>query len=184
MRAHERLSSWLSRLLGGLSRERRPPEGEGGARIKSRPIMDRMLKEIFVPELRARDFTGSFPHFRRIRSDRIDLVTVQYSRYGGEFVVELSQCGPEGVMADRGRAAPPDKVTAHHLFSPDRYRLSFRLGGRGQWFVFDDDLHAVATESAIEAACAQTAKAVLDAFSRQAEPWWEKKAAATQAARE
>jgi len=185
MQTPERPAAWPSRIRDWLARwKRRPAAGAGEPRMKSRPIMDRVLKEIVVPELRARGFTGSLPHFRRIRSDRIDLVTVQYSRYGGEFVVELSQCGPEGVTADRGKEAPRDKVTAHHLFSPDRYRLSFKPGGRGQWFVFDDDPQAVTTEAAIEAACAQAAKAVLDAFSRQAEPWWDKKATAERIARE
>jgi hypothetical protein len=142
--------------------------------------MDRALKEIFVPELRTRGFTGSLPHFRRIRPDRIDLVTFQNSRYGGEFVVELSQCGPEGARADQGQEAPPNKVTAHHLH--DRFRLSFKPGGRGQWFVFDDDRGPALGEAALEAACAKAARTALKAFSEQAEPWWDKKAASAKAA--
>ena len=185
VKAPERPATWLSRIRDWLARwQSGPAENAGEPRIKSRPIMDRVLKEIFVPELRARGFTGSLPHFRRIGADRIDLVTVQYSRYGGEFVVELSQCGPEGVTAGRGKEAPPDKVMAHHLFGRDRYRLSFKPGGRGQWFVFDDDPHAATTEAAIEAAGAKAARAALEAFAGQAEPWWEKKAAAERTARE
>ena len=101
MQAPERPAAWPSRIRDWLSRERRPLEGE--ARMKSRPIMDRMLKEIFVSELRARDFTSSLPLFRRIRSDRIDLMAFQYCRRTGEFVVEPSQCSPEGIKTEWGK---------------------------------------------------------------------------------
>ena len=57
--------------------------------------MDRVLKATVIPELRARGFQGSLPHFRRRRPDRIDLLTFQFDRSGGRFVVELAQCGPE-----------------------------------------------------------------------------------------
>jgi len=50
--------------------------------------------------------------------------------------------------------------------------------------VFDDDPHAATTEAAIEAACAKPARAALEAFAGQAEPWWKKKAAAERMARE
>lgn len=39
------------------------------------------LKAVFVPVLRERGFKGSFPHFRRIRPDRIDLLTVQFDKW-------------------------------------------------------------------------------------------------------
>jgi hypothetical protein len=40
------------------------------------------LKSIFVPALRERGFKGSLPHFRRLMSDRIDLLTIQFDRRG------------------------------------------------------------------------------------------------------
>jgi Domain of unknown function (DUF4304) len=136
MQAPERPSTWLSRILGGLATgEPQRPGGEGQPRTKSRPIMDRVLKEVFVPELRARGFMGSLPHFRRIRPDRIDLVSFQYSKRGGQFMVNLSQCGPEGVKTEWGKEIPPDKVTAFDVF--ERQRLRFKWGWRGQLFVFD-----------------------------------------------
>ena len=45
--------------------------------------MDRVLKATVIPELRARGFQGSFPHFRRLRPDRIDLLAFQFYRSGG-----------------------------------------------------------------------------------------------------
>ena len=151
--------------------------------------MDRALKAIVVPELRTRGFTGSFPHFRRIRPDRIDLVSFHFPRRGGQFVVELSQCGPAGIAFEGEEAIPPDKVTVNDTFPGDRFCLRAKAGWRGElagWrgklFVFDRptyDPPIVSTEAAMEGVCAKTARTALDAFTREAEPWWEKKAAAT-----
>ena len=51
------------------------------------------LNSIVVPVLRHRGFTGSFPHFRRLGTKQIDLITFQFDKWGGGFVVELSKCG-------------------------------------------------------------------------------------------
>jgi Domain of unknown function (DUF4304) len=182
MYAPEDSSTWLSRFLRWLGRRKlRPADGEDPARIKSRPIMDRVLKEIFVPELRARGFTGSFPHYRRIKSDRIDLISFHYPRRAGQFVVELSQCGLAGIKTEWGEAIPPNKVTVNDTGPGDRFRLSYKWGWRGKIFVFDApsyDPPAAPTEAATEANCVKAAKTALKAFNEQAEPWWEKKAAA------
>ena len=154
-----------------------PPESE--PRIKSRPIMDRVLKDIFVPELRTRGFTGSLPHFRRIRPDHIDLISFQYLMRGGQFAVELSQCEPQGIKTE-WQEIPPDKVTVHDMPAGDRFHLSTGWGWRSKVFVFDRpsyDPPLAATEAATEANCAKAARKALDAFAKQAEKWWEQKAA-------
>jgi hypothetical protein len=53
------------------------------------------LKQLFVPTLRERGFKGSFPHFRLPLKDHIDLLTVQFNKWGGGFVIEISHCAPE-----------------------------------------------------------------------------------------
>lgn len=60
--------------------------------------MNTALKNIVVPHLRADHFKGSFPHFRRRQDTHIDLITFQFNRYGGSFVVECTVCPPEGLM--------------------------------------------------------------------------------------
>src|SRR5208282_3539740 len=50
------------------------------------------LKSLFVSALRERGFKGSLPHFRRPTQDRIDLLTIQFDRWGGGFVIEISKC--------------------------------------------------------------------------------------------
>ncbi|MEX2174453.1 MAG: DUF4304 domain-containing protein [Pirellulaceae bacterium] len=39
-------------------------------------------------------FRGSFPHFRRVGGRRIDLLTFQFSMFGGQFVVEVGKFRP------------------------------------------------------------------------------------------
>jgi hypothetical protein len=54
------------------------------------------LKTRFVPALRERGFVGSFPHFRRRLTNRVDYLMVQFYSAGGSFVVEVGRTGPDG----------------------------------------------------------------------------------------
>lgn len=89
---------------------------------KARQTMTNSLKNIVVPYLREHGFKGAFPHFRRQNEDNIDLITFQFNRHGGSFVVELAVCPADGVTMSWGEKIPPNKVTAHDV--NDRYRLS------------------------------------------------------------
>jgi hypothetical protein len=97
------------------------------------------LKGNFVPALRDRGFRGSFPHFRRIKPDQIDLLTVQFDRWGGAFVIEIAKCGPEGVTTYWGKHIPPKKTCAWDVNGLDRHRLGAPLPrDDGVWFRYDD----------------------------------------------
>jgi hypothetical protein len=96
------------------------------------------LKAEFVPALKERGFKGSFPHFRRIKPDKIDLLTVQFDRWGGGFVIEIAKCGPEGITTSWGLHIPPSKVRAWDVNNP-RPRLGAPAPGEdGIWFRYDD----------------------------------------------
>jgi hypothetical protein len=96
------------------------------------------LKAEFVPALKARRFKGSFPHFRRIEPDRIDLLTVQFDKWGGKFVIEIAKCGPEGITTSWGLHIPPNKVRAWDV-NNSRPRLGATAPGEdGIWFRYDD----------------------------------------------
>jgi len=89
--------------------------------------------------LRERGFKGSLPHFRRLGKDRIDLLTVQFNRHGGSFVIEISRCAAEGVTTSWGKKIPPNEVRAWDIHPSERPRLgSPRPGADGHWFRFDD----------------------------------------------
>ena len=68
------------------------------------------LKEHVVSALKSRGFKGSFPHFWRITESGIHLLTFQFDKWGGGFVVEVASCSPEGVTMHWGKQISPAKV--------------------------------------------------------------------------
>lgn len=98
-----------------------------------RQQMNKALKQIVVPYLRAHNFKGSFPHFRRKQLTHIDLITFQFNRYGGSFVVELTTCPLTGVVDCFGVPIPFQKLTA--LDRSERYRLI--ANDHSEWFDYE-----------------------------------------------
>lgn len=94
------------------------------------------LKKIVIPYLRENRFKGSFPHFRRLNDEHIDLITFQFNRYGGSFVVELAVCSTEGVTMSWGEKVLPNKVTAHDV--NERIRLKDNKNDEEDfWFQYE-----------------------------------------------
>jgi hypothetical protein len=116
-----------------------------------RKKMDIALNKVVLPVLRNQGFKGSIPHLRRTNENNIDLITFQYNRWGGSFVVELAISPIEGVTMYWGEQIPPNKVNAQHI------NKRFRLGAKsekddGIWFNFEDaitdeDFEQVATNA-------------------------------------
>ena len=105
---------------------------------ETRDQMKQALKSLVIPKLRQRGFVGTFPHFRRAQSNRIDLLTFQFDRHGGGFVIELSQCSSDGFTTYWGKRIPADKVTAWDLHPKQRARLQPRTGGgTDSWYRYD-----------------------------------------------
>jgi len=96
------------------------------------------LRNSVVFVLRELKFSGSFPHFRRIQEKQIDLLTFQFNRHGGSFVVEISSCGVEGFTTAWGEKIPPNKISAHDLHPNNRIRLGSRMTGKTVfWFSYE-----------------------------------------------
>src|SRR4051812_31037099 len=112
--------------------------------------MKAALKTAVVPHLRERGFSGSFPHFRRCGSSGIDLLTFQFDRWGGGFVIEIGKCPVEGITTYWGKEIAPGKVTAWDLHPNKRVRIQPVPGsGPEEWFRYDsatteDDFDRVA----------------------------------------
>jgi hypothetical protein len=105
--------------------------------IDGRKMMNHALKKSVVPFLRKYGFKGSLPHFRRKNETNIDLITFQFNRWGGSFVIELATCPIEGVTTHWGEQIPPNKVTAHDVNK--RFRLSAKSKDEdGKWFDFEN----------------------------------------------
>jgi len=130
-----------------------------GDLLFTRRDMISALQRIAVPVLRKQGFSGSFPHFRRIGSNRIDLLTFQFDKRGGGFVAEAAQCGAEGFTTHWGEDIPPQKVKALHLHPNNRLRIGSSLG-QDHWFRYDNH---------------ESVNSVAESFLihlLQAEAWW------------
>jgi len=127
--------------------------------------MKKMLKQIVVPRLRERGFAGSFPHLRRRRAERIDLLTFQFDRHGGGFVIEIGQCPPDGYTTYWGKQIAADKVTAWDLPPKERARVQPQTGsGKDSWFRFDDSTFSRTAEAVLP--CIEQAESMWNEFDK------------------
>ena len=109
------------------------------------------LRQIVVPVLRDMGFRGSFPHFRRAGDRQIDLLTFQFSRWGGSFVVEMAFCTPEGFTTHYGKHIPAEKVRAHDIHPTQRLRLgSHPPAEADHWFSFEPERAGIYADAARE----------------------------------
>jgi hypothetical protein len=105
----------------------------------SRKEMMGHLKELVIPVLRSLGFKGSMPHFRRITSQRINLLTFQFDRYGGGFVIEIANCHTDGYLNAWGSRIEPNKLTAHNVNERMRIQANMETpdSSTDDWFRYD-----------------------------------------------
>jgi len=128
--------------------------------------MVKALQEIVVARLRQKGFKGSFPHFRRSYPNRMDLLTFQFDKRGGGFVIEIAKCPPDGITTHWGEHIPPNKVRAWDIHPNERLRLQPRDGSStADWFRYDKT-------SLLKDVYEKTAKDVLQ-YLEKAEEWWQ-----------
>ncbi|TCI33497.1 DUF4304 domain-containing protein [Exiguobacterium sp. SH4S7] len=118
-----------------------------------------ILKREVVPYLRSHQFKGSFPHFRRVQSDQMDLVTFQFNRHGGSFTVVLAQAPATVFLTPWGEQISPQKMTAHDVDVDARRRLgSHSPYEDGIWFSYES--------AQLEQDYIRVAQQVIDSFEQ------------------
>ena len=96
------------------------------------------LKENLVPRIRKLGFKGSFPHFRRYRDGRNELLTFQFDKYGtGKFVIEIAVAPQGDFTTFWGKVIPAGRLTAHDLGT--RLRLGTESTQADNWFEFSSN---------------------------------------------
>ena len=91
----------------------------------------------------------------------IDLLTIQFDRWGGGFVIEISKCSLDGITTLWGEHVPPNRVSAWDVNPPNRPRLGApRPQDDGHWFRFDD---GTPTDKVATLAVS---------YLREADQWW------------
>ncbi|RXR18885.1 DUF4304 domain-containing protein [Flavobacterium stagni] len=105
-----------------------------------RDEMIKSLNKIFVPELRKLNFKGSFPHFRKTESEITNLLTFQFDRDGGGFVIELANHKGKEYITKWNEIIELKKLTAHNLTERKRIYPNSKTEKKGKksWFRYDE----------------------------------------------
>lgn len=106
-----------------------------------RDAVQRALQEILVPALRERGFKGMLPHFRRLGTGQAQLLTVQFNKWGGSFIIELGRAQRLPYRSRSGRVMTAGQLRAWDLDLEDRVRLHAGATPRREvWFSFKPGL--------------------------------------------
>ncbi|OYU80316.1 MAG: hypothetical protein CFE23_09620 [Flavobacterium sp. BFFFF1] len=81
--------------------------------MANRKKMIKELKVHVIPVLYEMNFTGRFPHFRRITPNRINLLSFHFSSTNSGFSIDLANSSPDGLTTASGYNVKPTKLTAH-----------------------------------------------------------------------
>ena len=103
-------------------------------------IITRELKVAIVPALKARGYTGSFPHFRKMNGDQFDFLSFQFHKFGGSFVVEIGSASRED-LPGFVRSRPFEKL--NYSYTPDnkRKRITPESSQKDYWYGYSDFNH-------------------------------------------
>ncbi len=138
-----------------------------------RDKMNRALKAIAVPALKQLGFNGSYPNFRRVHAQHVDLAVFQFNKYGGSFVVEIAIMTAEDAAPNQWRKELPlEKASVRDAGGLHRQRLG-ALGQFDHWFQFgkqndEPDHEQVEADDFYE----KIAKHVADALIEEGVAWW------------
>lgn len=104
-----------------------------------RKRMNLYLKENVEPHLRLLKFKGSFPHYRRIIDNKVNLLTFQFDLSGGGFVIEIANCYVSEDTLLWEERIPANKLTAHDLFTRKRIQSNMTTDNsfKEDWFRYD-----------------------------------------------
>lgn len=89
-------------------------------------LMRKALKRHVFPGLAALGFTGGPTHFRRLRSDTHDMLSVQYWKYGGSFILEFGRRERGPLHTTWGEVVAEDRLDVAYLAVQSRARLQER----------------------------------------------------------
>ncbi len=124
--------------------------------------MNKAIKEIIIPFLRNEKFKGSFPHFRREKNEKLNLLTFQFSLYSPEFIVEISNCPLNGMKTSLGKVIKSSECRVQYMGK--RLRVGSIKNGKDYWYDFDK-------QKILGNIFEKRAKEVLKNWE-EAEKWW------------
>lgn len=86
-------------------------------------LIRKALKRSLLPELQRLGFTGRASAFQRVDGQRLDLLDIQYWKYGGGFILEFASCARGPLHTSWGEVVPEEKLQVAHINPVYRARL-------------------------------------------------------------
>ncbi len=85
--------------------------------------MRRALKRVLVPALVSHGFVLRGKGYQRREGEFLDLLSVQYWKYGGEFILEFVRRKQGPLQTNWGPLIPEDEIDVAYVAPLDRARL-------------------------------------------------------------
>ena len=109
--------------------------------------MRRAFKRHLIPRLSSLGFAGKSSNFQRLTATAQDLLSIQYWKYGGSFILEFGRRQRGPLLTAWGEIVPEDALDVAYLPVSDRARLQERsevspeLFGGFRFEGFGEDVH-------------------------------------------
>lgn len=108
--------------------------------MSKREQMREAIKTYVIPYIRQKGFKGSYPHFRRVNKDKLEIISFQFSFFSEKFTISLGKCPADNIKTFLGEEIKPNKVTAfHNIENGNKVRMT-PCEGKDHWFVFNPDM--------------------------------------------
>ena len=86
-------------------------------------LLRKSLRRFVIPELVRLSFVGKTSSFQRTGLDFLDLLSVQYWKYGGEFILEFGRRERGDLLTSWGVLVPEAKIDVAYVNVLQRARL-------------------------------------------------------------
>ena len=96
--------------------------------------MRKALRKQLVPALHSMGFTGTTSRFQRASAEWLDLLSIQYWKYGGQFILEFARRERGPLHTSWGETIPEEKLDVAYVDPAKRARLEQRGETAGEGF--------------------------------------------------
>lgn len=86
-------------------------------------LMRKALKRALLPELKLLGFDGTSSSFQRKSDKALDLLSIQYWKYGGQFILEFARRERGDLHTSWGEVIPEERLDVAHTSPTQRARL-------------------------------------------------------------
>ena len=97
-------------------------------------LMRKAFKKVLLPELSRIGFIGTSSNFQRRSAENLDLLSIQYWKYGGQFILEFARSKRGALHTSWGEVVQEENIGVAHIFPLQRARLQQTLEASEELF--------------------------------------------------